>query len=64
MKHEPDLPVHSTRVSVQNAFNRNNIPSRKRPPSALRNDDEDWVMETPKRSRPTRTSEMKKEDTQ
>ncbi|KAK9686188.1 PHD-finger [Popillia japonica] len=63
MKQEPEIPVHSTRVAVQNTFNRNNLPSRKRPPSASKNDDEDWVMETPKRSRPGRTTEIKKEDT-
>lgn len=64
MKQEPpEVPVHSTRVAIQNTFNRNNVPARKRPPSATKNDDEDWVMETPKRSRPNRTLEIKKEDT-
>ncbi|KRT79741.1 PHD finger motif containing protein [Oryctes borbonicus] len=62
MKQEPELPVHSNRA-VQNAFNRNSLPARKRPPSASKNDDEDWVMETPKRTRPSRLTEIKKDET-
>lgn len=61
MKQEPEIPspvnkitnpvpVSNTRYSV----------TRKRTPSASRNDDSDWVMETPKRSRPNRNSEVNK----
>lgn len=35
-------------------------PPRKRPLSASKNDDSDWVMETPKRSRPSRNNEHHK----
>ncbi|XP_022917774.2 nucleosome-remodeling factor subunit NURF301 isoform X2 [Onthophagus taurus] len=62
MKQEPEVPVHSTRIAIQNTFNRGNLNSRKRPPSASKNDDEDWVMETPKRSRPNRNNDVKKDD--
>ncbi|XP_064211218.1 nucleosome-remodeling factor subunit NURF301 isoform X5 [Tribolium castaneum] len=63
MKQEPDIPTPVAKVNtplpVSNT--RFNV-SRKRTPSASRNDDSDWVMETPKRSRPNRNSEIKKID--
>jgi nucleosome-remodeling factor subunit BPTF len=64
MKQEPDIPTPVAKVTT-NAVpisNTRYTVSRKRTPSASRNDDSDWVMETPKRSRPTRNSENKKND--
>lgn len=63
MKQEPDVPVSTPRVSTPNALSANRLPSRKRPPSSSRNDDTDWVMETPKRSRP-RNIEPRRDDSQ
>ncbi|KAL3268250.1 hypothetical protein HHI36_007374 [Cryptolaemus montrouzieri] len=66
MKQEPDVPavitgspapVHSPVAPIVNRI----LPSRKRPPSGSRNDDSEWIMETPKRSR-TRNVEHKKID--
>ncbi|KAL1494312.1 hypothetical protein ABEB36_009929 [Hypothenemus hampei] len=63
MKQEPDCPsplpklVPSTTVSNLTRFTPN---VRKRPPSTSRNDDADWVMDQPKRSRPNRNHEVKK----
>ncbi|XP_063923379.1 nucleosome-remodeling factor subunit NURF301 isoform X3 [Zophobas morio] len=63
MKQEPDIPAPVAKVNnpVPVTNTRYNV-SRKRTPSASRNDDSDWVMETPKRSRPNRNSENKKID--
>lgn len=51
----------STPTTLLSSTRSSSIPSRKRPPSASRNnDDADWVMETPKRSRPSRNNEIRK----
>ncbi|RZC39906.1 nucleosome-remodeling factor subunit NURF301, partial [Asbolus verrucosus] len=64
MKQEPDIPAPVAKVNtpVPVSNTRFHNVSRKRTPSASRNDDSDWVMETPKRSRPNRNSEIKKID--
>lgn len=57
-KQEPDVPATiSTRVSTPSV----RPPARKRPPSASKVD-EDWVMETPKRTRPSRNSESRRDE--
>ncbi|XP_050310711.1 nucleosome-remodeling factor subunit NURF301 isoform X3 [Anthonomus grandis grandis] len=38
------------------------VNSRKRPPSTSKNDDADWVIDQPKRSRPNKSSESRKSD--
>lgn len=58
-KHEPDVPTPVSRVSTPSSVR---PPARKRPPSASSKVDEDWVMETPKRSRPNRTNETKRDE--
>lgn len=67
MKQEPDIVTPITRVSTAATVAPAPVstikpPARKRPPSASKNHDEDWVMETPKRNRPNRGSEIKKDD--
>ncbi|XP_044753874.1 nucleosome-remodeling factor subunit NURF301 isoform X3 [Coccinella septempunctata] len=63
MKQEPEVPVPVQRVQpplpITPTVNRLPTTTRKRPLSGSRNDDVDWVMETPKRSR-SRTSEHRK----
>lgn len=58
MKQEPEqVPPPIVKISppvVTNSRFTAPPPTRKRPPSASKNDDSDWVMETPKRSRPNR----------
>lgn len=61
MKQEPDVPSQAPKVVpvVSNV----RVPpssSRKRVPSSSKNDDSEWVMETPKRTRPNRNNETKK----
>lgn len=64
MKQEPDLPTPVPKVNPTVVPNpRFPTASRKRLPSASKNDDSDWVMETPKRSRPNRSIEVKKIET-
>lgn len=54
-------PQHTQSTTSSILTSSRTITSRKRPPSASRtNEDADWVMETPKRSRPTRTTELRK----
>lgn len=64
MKQEPEqVPPPIAKVSppvVTNSRFTPQPPARKRPPSATKNDDSDWVMETPKRSRPNRSIEHHK----
>ncbi|KAJ8928259.1 hypothetical protein NQ314_019210, partial [Rhamnusium bicolor] len=61
MKQEPELPAPVPKVNPPVVTNsRFPTTSRKRPPSASKNDDSDWVLETPKRSRPSRPNEIKK----
>lgn len=54
MKHEPELPHFTTQNQINN-MSRTYPSNRKRPPSCSKNDDMDWVLETPKRNRPSRT---------
>lgn len=63
MKQETDVPVNVSRVTSapSAAPTANRIP-RKRPVSGSKDDDTDWVLETPKRSRPSRSVEVKKEE--
>lgn len=64
MKQEPDLPSPVPKVNPTVVPNsRFPVVSRKRPPSASKNDDSDWVMDTPKRSRPNRNTEVKNIET-
>lgn len=57
MKQEPDLPVPKVQSPVPPLNPRySTVPARKRTPSASRNDDSEWVMETPKRSRSGRVN--------
>ncbi|XP_018571402.1 nucleosome-remodeling factor subunit NURF301 isoform X2 [Anoplophora glabripennis] len=65
MKQEPELPTPVPKVN-QTVVPNSRFPTatRKRPPSASKNDDSDWVMETPKRSRPNRSSDGKKIETE
>lgn len=62
MKQE-DVPIPVARVQtpspVTPIVNRMPTTTRKRPLSGSRNDDTEWVMETPKRSR-NRTMDIKK----
>ncbi|XP_057659195.1 nucleosome-remodeling factor subunit NURF301 isoform X2 [Diorhabda carinulata] len=60
MKHEPEIPASVTKLSQPIINSRHPSSSRKRPLSTSKNDDADWVMETPKRSRPNRIIEVKK----
>ncbi|KAG5899121.1 hypothetical protein JTB14_021623 [Gonioctena quinquepunctata] len=60
MKHEPELPLPVPKLSQPIVNSRFPQPSRKRPPSCSKNDDSDWVMDTPKRSRPNRNNEVPK----
>lgn len=63
MKQEPDSPSPVVRVVSSTpvaSINRFPPAARKRPPSTSKNDDADWVMEQPKRSRPSKTIEVKK----
>lgn len=56
MKHEPEPPSPIPKVNPPIINSR--YTARKRPPSASsKNDDSDWVMDTPKRSRPSRSGE-------
>lgn len=55
----PDVPATVSRVNTASSVR---PPARKRPPSASSKVDEDWVMETPKRSRPNRNSESKRDE--
>ncbi|KAJ8968859.1 hypothetical protein NQ317_016782 [Molorchus minor] len=59
MKQEPDLPIPVPKVNPVVANSRYSS-ARKRPPSTSKNDDTEWVLETPKRSRPNRNNEIKK----
>ncbi|KAK4876450.1 hypothetical protein RN001_012872 [Aquatica leii] len=61
MKQEPELPPVVPRSNNQPIINTIRVPIRKRPPNA-RDDDTEWVMETPKRSRFTKNNEIKKEE--
>lgn len=63
MSQEPEVPP-----PVANRLNNQpvpapavRLPSRKRPPSA-RDDDSEWIMETPKRSRTSKTHEIKRDE--
>ncbi|XP_072386734.1 nucleosome-remodeling factor subunit NURF301 isoform X2 [Diabrotica undecimpunctata] len=60
MKHEPEVPAPVVKLSQPIVNSRHPTTSRKRPLSSSKNEDADWVMETPKRSRPNRTVEVKK----
>lgn len=64
MKQEPEqVPPPIIKVSppvVSNSRYTGQPSTRKRPPSASKNDDSDWIMETPKRSRPNRNNELLK----
>ncbi|XP_060530010.1 nucleosome-remodeling factor subunit NURF301 isoform X2 [Cylas formicarius] len=65
MKQEPDncpSPLPKVIASPVVSAARLVPPTRKRPPSISKSDDSEWVMETPKRTRPNRTSESKKTD--
>lgn len=67
MKQEPaecpsPIPKAAAAIPVSN-INRFPQNARKRPPSTSKNDDVDWVMEQPKRSRPNKNNEVKKTDT-
>lgn len=53
------MPAAVSRVSTPSSVR---PPARKRPPSASSKVDEDWVMETPKRSRTNRNHETKREE--
>ncbi|KAK5645407.1 hypothetical protein RI129_006707 [Pyrocoelia pectoralis] len=61
MKQEPEIPPVVPRVSNPPIINTIRMPVRKRPPN-VRDDDTEWVMETPKRSRFTKINEIKKEE--
>lgn len=63
MQQDPEVaPPPPNRVNNQPAVaNALRPPSRKRPPST-RDDDSEWIMETPKRSRPVK-HEIKREET-
>ncbi|XP_030753207.1 nucleosome-remodeling factor subunit NURF301 isoform X3 [Sitophilus oryzae] len=65
MKQEPECPSPVPKVVPPTipTVNRFATVARKRPPSTSKNDDADWVMEQPKRSRPNRNSESKKIET-
>lgn len=59
MKQEPEIPTPVNKnLLVSNTRFQNIV--RKRTPSTSRNEDSDWVMDTPKRIRPIRTGETKK----
>lgn len=58
-KLESEVPAPVSRVHTPASAR---PPARKRPPSASSKVDEDWVMETPKRSRPNRNSESSKRE--
>ncbi|KAF7271636.1 hypothetical protein GWI33_015487 [Rhynchophorus ferrugineus] len=58
----PKVPAAAAATAIP-AITRFGTGTRKRPPSTSRNDDADWVMEQPKRSRPNRNSESKKLET-
>uniref|UniRef100_A0AAR5PPQ8 Nucleosome-remodeling factor subunit NURF301 n=1 Tax=Dendroctonus ponderosae TaxID=77166 RepID=A0AAR5PPQ8_DENPD len=63
MKQEPDSPSPVVRVVSSTpvaSINRFPPAARKRPPSTSKNDDADWVMEQPKRSRPSKINEVRK----
>lgn len=65
MKHEPECPPPVPKPAVAPALaatpNRYPAASRKRPASTSRNDDDaDWVMDQPKRSRPSKNNEVRK----
>lgn len=65
MKHEPDcpspVPKPVTAPAIVATPNRYPAASRKRPASTSKNDDDaDWVMDQPKRSRPTKNNEVRK----
>lgn len=66
MKHEPECPsptVPKPAVAPPLAPTPNRYPaaSRKRPASTSRNDDDaDWVMDQPKRTRPSKNNEVRK----
>lgn len=63
MKQEPDLPPVIPRSNNQPSIGSiRSVPVRKRPPSS-KDDDTEWVMETPKRNRFTKINEIKKEET-
>ncbi|XP_074033791.1 nucleosome-remodeling factor subunit NURF301 E(bx) isoform X2 [Leptinotarsa decemlineata] len=66
MKQEPEVPAPVPKLSHSQPIVNSRIlpPIRKRPPSGSKNDDTDWVMETPKRSRPNRNNEVKKLETE
>nr|XP_023027352.1 nucleosome-remodeling factor subunit NURF301 [Leptinotarsa decemlineata] len=66
MKQEPEVPAPVPKLSHSQPIVNSRIPPpiRKRPPSGSKNDDTDWVMETPKRSRPNRNNEVKKLETE
>lgn len=62
MKQEPEqVPPPVMKVSppvISNSrYTGQPTTARKRPPSASKNDDGDWVMDTPKRTRPSRNNE-------
>lgn len=61
MKQEPELPPVISRSSVQPTITSVKIPVRKRPPS-VRDDDTEWIMDVPKRSRLSKGGEPKKEE--
>ncbi|KAB0795122.1 hypothetical protein PPYR_11961 [Photinus pyralis] len=61
MKQEPELPPVLPRPSNPPIISTIRMPVRKRPPNS-RDDDTEWVMETPKRSRFTKSNEIKKEE--
>ncbi|CAG9862131.1 unnamed protein product [Phyllotreta striolata] len=57
MKQEPEAASSLTKLSQPIVNSRQpGAATRKRPLSSSKNDDADWVMETPKRSRPSRTA--------
>lgn len=62
MKQEPDIPTPVSRVVTPASVSSTRLPSRKRPPSASARNDDEWVMETPKRSRSNRGSDIRKEE--
>lgn len=61
MKQEPEHPPVIPRTNNQPVIGTVRVPIRKRPPSA-RDEDTEWVMETPKRSRFTKNNEIPKKE--
>lgn len=59
-RQEADVPAAT--VSRVNTPSTVRPPAKKRPPSTSSKIDEDWVLDTPKRSRPNKTNESKKDE--